>query len=160
MKERLDSSDRKILEALQKEGRTTNADLARQVGLSPPSMLQRVRRLEQKGFITGYQAELDPEKLGYSIVVFAMVSLSLHQEQPIENFLEAIGPVPEVIDCYHVSGDYDFLLKIVAKDMHDYERVLRDHLSRVRAIGKIHSCFVLRANKKNAELPIPENENG
>lgn len=155
MKERLDSSDRKILESLQKEGRTTNADLARLVGLSPPSMLQRVRRLEQKGFIVGYKAELDPEKLGYSIVVFAMVSLSLHQEQPIENFLEAIAPVPEVIDCYHVSGDYDFLLKIVAQDMHDYERILRDKLSSIKAIGKIHSCFVLRANKHNSEIPIP-----
>ncbi len=154
MKERLDTADRNILKLLQEDGRITNADLARKVGLSPPSMLQRVRRLEQKGFVRGYTAQLDPEKLGYTLQIMAMVSLSMHQEKPIEMFIKEIMDIPEVLECYHVSGDYDFMLKIVAKDMHDYERILRDQLSTIKAIGKIHSCFVLRANKEAHTIPI------
>lgn len=154
MKERLDSADRNILKLLQEDGRITNADLARKVGLSPPSMLQRVRRLEQKGFIKGYTANLDAEMLGFSLHVMAMISLSMHQDKPIEHFINEIMTIPEVMECYHVSGDFDFMLKIVAKDMHDYERILRDHLSTIKAIGKIHSCFVLRTNKEAQSLPV------
>lgn len=154
MKERLDGADRNILRLLQEDGRITNADLARRVGLSPPSMLQRVRRLEQKGLIKGYTATIDPEKLGFSITVMAMVSLAMHQDQPIDHFLKAVSSIPEIMECYHVSGDHDFMLKIVAKDMHDYERIVREHLSTIKAIGKIHSCFVLRANKQATAYPI------
>lgn len=154
MKERLDSADRNILKLLQEDGRITNADLARKVGLSPPSMLQRVRRLEKRGFIQGYTARLDAEMIGYSLQVMAMIGLSMHQDQPIESFIRAVDEVPEVIDCYHLSGDFDFMLHIVAKDMHDYERILRDHLSTIKAIGKIHSCFVLRTTKESQALPI------
>ncbi len=154
MKERLDQADRHILRLLQEDGRITNADLARQVGLSPPSMLQRVRRLEQKGLIKGYSAQLDPEKLGYSLQVLAMIGLAMHQDQPIENFISQVENVPEIMECSHVSGDYDFLLKIVAKDMHDYERIVRDHLSCIKSVGKIHSCFVLRVNKNSPSYPV------
>lgn len=154
MKERLDNADRSILRLLQEDGRMTNADLARKVGLSPPSMLQRVRRLEQKGFLKGYSAQLDPEKLGFGLQIMAMISLSMHQEQPIEMFLREVKDIPEVLECYHVSGDFDFMLKIVAKDMHDYERILRDNLSTIKAIGKIHSCFILRTNKDSKALPV------
>lgn len=155
MKERLDTADRNILRLLQEDGRITNADLARKVGLSPPSMLQRVRRLEQKGFVKQYTAQLDPEKLGYSLQVMAMISLSMHQDQPIENFLEEVMSIPEVLECQHVSGDFDFLLKIVALDIHDYERTVRERLSKIKSIGKIQSCFVLRSNKSSSALPIP-----
>lgn len=154
MKERLDQADRHILRLLQEDGRITNADLARQVGLSPPSMLQRVRRLEQKGLIRGYTARLDPEKLGFSLQVLAMISLAMHQDQPIENFISQVEGVPEILECSHVSGDYDFLLKIVAKDMNDYERIVRDHLSKIKSVGKIHSCFVLRTNKSSGSFPV------
>lgn len=154
MKERLDTADRNILKLLQEDGRITNADLARKVGLSPPSMLQRVRRLEQKGLIRGYSAQLDPEKLGYTLQIIAMIGLSMHQDKPIEVFIDEVMDIPEVLECHHVSGDYDFMLKIVAKDMHDYERVLRDHLSTIRAVGKIHSCFVLRTNKEARAIPL------
>lgn len=154
MKERLDQADRHILRLLQEDGRITNADLARQVGLSPPSMLQRVRRLEQKGLIKGYTARLDPEKLGFSLQVLAMISLAMHQDQPIENFISQVEGVPEILECSHVSGDYDFLLKIVAKDMNDYERIVRDHLSKIKSVGKIHSCFVLRTNKSSGSFPV------
>ncbi|MDK3156130.1 Lrp/AsnC family transcriptional regulator [Kamptonema cortianum] len=154
MKDRLDKSDRHILRLLQENGRITNADLARKVGLSPPSMLQRVRKLEESGTILGYSAVLDQQKLGYSIVVMAMISLAMHQEKPIDQFLAEIKGIPEVLECYHVSGDYDFLLKIVAKDIADYERVLLTHVAGIKSVGKIHSCFVLKTNKSSTPLPV------
>ncbi|MFM9873111.1 MAG: Lrp/AsnC family transcriptional regulator [Fimbriimonadaceae bacterium] len=154
MKERLDKSDRQILKLLQQDGRISNADLARKIGLSPPSMLQRVRKLEQSGFIKGYSTRLHAEKLGFNLDVMAMISLSMHQDQPIDLFIEEILKVPEVLACYHVSGDYDFMLRIVAKDMHDYERILKERLASIKAVGKIHSCFVLNVNKETEILPI------
>lgn len=154
MKDRLDRADKHILRLIQEDGRISNADLARKVGLSPPSMLQRVRKLEQGGFVKGYSARLDGEKLGFSILVFAMVSLSLHQDKPIDQFIAAVQEVPEVLECYHVSGDYDFMLKITARDMHDYERVLREKLAAIKVVGKVHSCFVLRVNKETDSLPL------
>ncbi|ARU40912.1 AsnC family transcriptional regulator [bacterium] len=154
MKERLDKSDRQILKLLQQDGRISNADLARKIGLSPPSMLQRVRKLETAGYVKGYSTRLNAEKLGFTLDVIAMISLSMHQDQPIDQFIENILEVPEVLACYHVSGDYDFMLRIVAKDMHDYERILKERLASIKAVGKIHSCFVLNVNKETEVLPI------
>lgn len=154
MKERLDKSDRQILKLLQQDGRISNADLARKIGLSPPSMLQRVRKLETAGYVKGYSTRLNAEKLGFTLDVIAMISLSMHQDQPIDQFIENILQVPEVLACYHVSGDYDFMLRIVAKDMHDYERILKERLASIKAVGKIHSCFVLNVNKETEVLPI------
>ncbi len=154
MKDKLDKYDREILRLLQEDGRISNADLARRVGLSPPSMLQRVRKLESGGYIRSYTTRLNAEKLGYSLVVLAMVSLTLHQGQPIEEFIQGIEDLPEILECYHVSGDYDFMLKIVAKDMQDYERILRTSLVSMRGVGKIHSCFVLSTCKDETILPV------
>ncbi len=154
MKERLDRTDRLILKSLQADGRITNADLARKVGLSPPSMLQRVRKLENKGLIKAYAASLDQELLGFSVTVFAMVSLSMHQDKPIDIFVEEVLKIPEVMECHHVSGDFDFLLKVVARDIHDYERVVREQLTAIQPVGKIHSAFVLRSNKETNALPL------
>jgi Lrp/AsnC family leucine-responsive transcriptional regulator len=154
MKERLDKADRHILRLLQEDGRISNADLARKVGLSPPSMLQRVRKLEQKKLVKGYTAVLDAEGLGFGLTVIAMVSLALHQDQPIDQFITEIESVPEVLECHHVSGDFDFMLRIVAKDMHDYERIMREHIASIKAVGKIHSCFVLRTTKESSALPV------
>jgi Lrp/AsnC family transcriptional regulator, leucine-responsive regulatory protein len=150
----LDEVDRELLRLLQAEGRTSNAELARKVSLSPPSVLQRVRRLEKQGLIQEYAAVLDPEKLGFSLTVVAMVSLALHQDQPIDNFRKKVQEFPEVLECLHVSGDYDFMLRIVAKDIHDYERFVSERLSAIKGIGKIHSCFVLAVNKRTTALPI------
>lgn len=154
MKDRLDKADKKILTLLQQDGRMTNADLARKVGLSPPSMLQRVRKLEKSGLIRGYTARIDARKLGFGIQVLAMVGLSMHQEDPIEHFLSEVENVDEVVECYHVSGDYDFMLKVVARDIEDYERIIRQKLSKISSVGKIHSCFVLGVNKESTALPV------
>jgi DNA-binding Lrp family transcriptional regulator len=113
-----------------------------------------MKKLKDYGFVQHTKAKLDPEKLGFSIQVVAMVSLALHQDQPIQNFAKLATKHPEVLECLHVSGDYDFMLRIVARDIHDYEKFITEKLSAIKGIGKIHSCFVLATNKQTTELPI------
>ncbi len=154
MKTHLDEVDVQILALLQGDGRITNADLAKRVGLSPPSVLQRVRSLEKAGLVRGYFALLDHERLGLRITALAMISLSLHQEQPIERFRKAIQDIPEILECYHVSGEYDFLLKIVVKDIRAYEQLVREKLSKIKGIGQIRSSFVLATPKYTTQIPL------
>ena len=154
MTDRFDDVDLHILRLLQQDGRITNAELARRVGLSPPSVLQRVRKLEEQKLIKGYTAILDHEAMGFNLVVMAMVSLAFHQEQPIERFRKAVPKMPEVLECLHVSGDFDFLLKIFVADMSSYEEFVRLRLSAIKGVGKIQSCFVLALNKHTTVLPI------
>ena len=154
MIDRLDDVDLNILRLLQQDGRISNAELARRVGLSPPSVLQRVRKLEEMKLVKEYTAVLDHEALGFKLVVMAMVSLALHQEQPIERFRKAVKDMPEVLECMHVSGDFDFLLKIVVKDMAAYEEFIRERLSAIKGVGKIQSSFILAMNKDTTALPI------
>jgi len=154
IKSHLDEIDLQILATLQADGRITNADLAKRVWLSPPSVLQRVRTLEKLGLIRGYHAILDAERMGLKITALAMVTLSLHQEQPIEGFRKAIQSIPEVLECYHVSGDFDFLLKIVVRDMRAYEQLVREQLTKIKGIGQIKTSFVLGTNKHTTKIPI------
>jgi Lrp/AsnC family transcriptional regulator, leucine-responsive regulatory protein len=150
----MDEVDLQILKLLQQDGRITNADLAKSVGLSPPSVLQRVRALENAGLIKGYAAILDPEKLGLKITAFAAISLSLHQDMPIERFRRSIQDIEEITECYHVSGDYDFLLKIVVRDMRAYETLIREKISRIRGIRQINSSFVFGVPKQTTAIPL------
>ena len=153
-KTHLDETDVQILHLLQNDGRITNAELAKRVGLSPPSVLQRVRALEKTGLIKGYVALLDPERLGLRITALVMISLSLHQEQPIERFRRAIQDIPEISECYHVSGDFDFLLKVAVRDMRAYELFLREKPSKIKGIGKITTNFVLATTKQTTQVPL------
>ena len=153
-KDSLDEKDIALLRLLQQDGRISNADLARKVELSPPSVLQRVRRLDSQGYVKNYTAILDSEKMGYGLLVFANVSLALHQEQPIERFRTAIAKIPQVLECHNISGEFDFLLKIAAADMRDYERFIREELTAISSVGKIQSCFVLGTSKQATILPI------
>jgi Lrp/AsnC family leucine-responsive transcriptional regulator len=153
-KTHLDEVDLEILRELQRDGRMTNADLARHVKLSPPSVLQRVRRLEEQGYISKYVAALSAEKLGFSLTVMAQISLSLHQETPIDQFVEAVQAITEIQECYHVSGEFDFLLKVVVTDMPAYEKLIREKLSRIPGVGRIQSCFVLSHAKENSGFAI------
>jgi Lrp/AsnC family leucine-responsive transcriptional regulator len=154
MKTHLDEVDLQILNLLQGDGRITNADLAKAVNLSPPSVLQRVRTLEKLGLVRAYTAILDHERLGLKITALAMISLSLHQEQPIERFRKEIQTIPEVLECYHVSGEFDFLLKIVVKDIRAYEQLVREKLSRIKGIGQIKTSFVLATPKYTTRVPL------
>jgi Lrp/AsnC family transcriptional regulator, leucine-responsive regulatory protein len=150
----IDEVDVQLLKLLQSDGRITNADLAKSVGLSPPSVLQRVRALERSGLIRGYTALLDAEKLGMRITAFAMISLSLHQDMAIERFRRAIQEVEEVQECYHVSGEYDFLVKIVVRDMRAYEVLIREKISRIRGIRQINSSIVFGVTKQTTAIPL------
>lgn len=152
--EKLDAVDLRLLKLLQEDGRITNADLARKVKLSPPSVLQRVRKLEESGLVTRYTAILDADRLGFRLCVMAMVSLALHQEKAIEGFRQAIVEIPEVMEVMHVSGDYDYLLKILIRDMGDYERLVREKISTIPGVGRIQSSFVLGINKNSTALPL------
>ncbi len=154
MKTHLDEVDVQLLALLQEDGRITNADLSKRVGLSPPSVLQRVRILEKSGLIRGYHALLDAERLGLRITALAMISLSLHQEQPIERFRRSVNEIPEILECYHVSGEFDFLLKIVVKDIRAYEQLIREKLSKIKGIGQIKTSFVLANTKYTTKIPL------
>ena len=154
MKTHLDEVDVQILALLQDDGRVTNADLAKHVGLSPPSVLQRVRILEKAGLIKGYHAILDADRLGLRVTALAMISLSLHQEQPIERFRRSVQEIPEILECYHVSGEFDYLLRIVVKDIRAYEQLVREKLSKIKGIRQIKTSFVLSVPKSSTKLPI------
>lgn len=154
MRAQIDETDRHILSLLQQDGRITNAEIAKRVGLSPPSALQRVRQLEKAGLIKAYTALLDPEKLGLRITVLAMITLAMHQEQAIERFRRSIQDIPEVVECYHVSGQYDYVLKILVRDIRAYEALVREKLSRIKGLGQITSSIVFAMPKHTTQIPL------
>lgn len=153
-KTHLDETDVQILTLLQNDGRITNADLAKSVGLSPPSVLQRVRALERAGLIKGYHAHLDPDRLGLRLTALVMISLALHNEQPIERFRRAIAEIPEVLECWNVSGEHDFVLKVVVRDMKAYEQLLREKITKIKGLHQIHTSFVLSTTKSSTQIPL------
>lgn len=155
MKLTLDATDIKILSILQEDGRIPNAELARKVGLSAPSALQRVRALERSGIVKQYVALLDAERLGLKVTVLAMISLSLHQEQPIERFRRSVQGIGEIVECYHCSGEFDYLVKILVPDIRAYERLVREKISKIRGIRQITSSFVLGVPKFTTAVPFP-----
>ena len=150
----LDEIDRALLRILQTDARISNADLARQVNLSPPAVHARMRRLQEQGVIRGYVAVLDHEALGYEMLCLISIRMERHQRPDIERVRAAVGQMPEVLECYHVSGEFDFLLKIVVEDMKAYEALVRDKLSHIKGLGKIQSCFALATNKQVHRLPL------
>ncbi len=151
----MDDTDRKILAILQEEGRLPNARIAERVGLSPPTVLERIRKLEEKGVIVGYTALVDAGHVGLNAVVFVAISLALHRAESIEEFRERILGLPEVLECHHVTGEDDFLLKVVVPDIANYEDFLLHKLTRVEGVSKIKSSFVLSTLKRDARLPLP-----
>jgi Lrp/AsnC family leucine-responsive transcriptional regulator len=152
---RLDRIDRRILATLQTDGRISNVALARQVNLSPTPCLERVRRLERAGYVTGYAALLDPAKLGVSLLVFVQVTLDRTTPDVFARFAEAVAPIPEVRECHMVAGGFDYLLKIRVADMEAYRRVLGEGLAAIPGVAQTHSYVVMEAVKDSHALPIP-----
>jgi len=151
---KIDDIDRRILCILQKEGRLPNARLAERVGLSPPSVLERVRKLEDRGVIRGYSAQVEEEMLDMKATVFVSVTLSFHNAEAINNFQRIILEMPEVIEAHHVTGEDDYLLKIVLPDIGAYESFLLDKLTRIEGVNKVKSSFVLSKLKRGGSLPL------
>lgn len=154
----LDTIDRRILRHLQQNARISTAELAEKVGLSVSPAWRRVRALEEAGVITGYQALVDPSAVGLSVSVFIHVSLEKQIETALEAFETAVRRRPEVMECYLMTGDADYLLRVVVPDLAAYERFLMDHLTRIRGIASIKSSFALRPVKQGSELPLPEDD--
>jgi len=150
----LDAIDRKILTLLQENARLANVDLAESVGLSPSPCLRRVRELEEGGVIRRYVTLLDPVPIGLPVSVFVNVTLERQVEHALEHFEAAILERPEVMECYLMTGDSDYLLRVVTADLAAYERFLMDHLTRVPGVASIKSSFALKQVKYRTALPL------
>ncbi|MEC8915711.1 MAG: Lrp/AsnC family transcriptional regulator [Candidatus Neomarinimicrobiota bacterium] len=150
----LDYKDKYLLEELQKNSRITNAELAKRIGLSPSSTLERVKKLEISGFIDKYIAILNPRKAGYSCFTFVEVKLARHGETPVENFISSIALIPEVLECHHITGEADFLLKVVTKDIPAYEELILHQLSALTNVQTMKTSVVLSTFKNETKLTV------
>jgi Lrp/AsnC family leucine-responsive transcriptional regulator len=150
----LDAIDIKILSLLQEDGRITNARLAKEVGISPPAMLERVKRLESSGVIRQYVTLVDREKTGFGLLVMIMISLSFHQISSLRQVMEQLKGLEEVLECYQITGDTDFLIKVAVKDMSSYTAFVNDKLSGIPGIQNIKTSFVLETVKLQTALPL------
>ena len=150
----LDNIDRRILTALQNNARISNVELARMVGLSPSPCLRRVKTLEDCGVIRRYVSLLDQGAVGFPVSVFVNVTLERQVESALEQFEAAIGKRPEVLECYLMTGDADYLLRVVTSDLASYERFLVDHLTRIPGVSSIKSSFALKQVSYRTALPL------
>lgn len=150
----LDEVDHAILEAVQANGRISNADLARAINLSPAATHTRLRRLERDGFIKDYTARLDREKIGYDLLCFIQVSLMVHQFDQIQQFRETVLALPEVLACYHITGEFDYLLKVVLHNRADLEQFVVNQLTPIPGVARLHTSLVLSEVKTAEILPI------
>ncbi len=150
----LDRVDRRILSALQRNARIANQELADQVGISASACWRRVRQLEQDGVIQRYAAVLDPVRLGLPVSILINVSLEKQGEKALQVFESAVAEWPEVMECYLMTGDADYLLRVVVADLAAYEQFLMRKLTRIPGIASIRSSFALRAVRHSSELPI------
>ncbi|MCB9137420.1 MAG: Lrp/AsnC family transcriptional regulator [Caldilineaceae bacterium] len=153
-KDQIDGLDQKILQELQENGRITNAELARRINLSPPAVHARIRRLEEAGYIRGYVALTDGEMLGYDMLCFVHILLAAHNSEQIETVRAALLGMPQVLECHHVTGEYDYILKVVARNRQALERFLVDQLTPVPGLTRIHTNLVLNTVKQTTCLPI------
>jgi len=150
----LDSIDRRLLAELQAEGRVTNVDLAKRVGLTAPPCLRRVRALEEAGVIRGYHADLDASRLGFTITVFAMVSLKSQAEEDLRAFENHIKALPEVRECHMLNGEIDFILKIVSKDLQSFQEFLTSKLTPAPNVASVKTSLTIRTAKNEPGVPL------
>ena len=154
----LDRTDLRMLTVLQGDGRITNAELAERVSLSPSACLRRLQRLEAAQVITGYTAQIDPQAVGLGLQAFVRVQLSKHESAAIEGFVEHVNGWDEVVACYALTGDMDYLLHVHVADLKDFSRFLLDHLLNATGVADVNSSFVLRTVKRSAALPLRQLE--
>ena len=150
----LDETDLKLLRILQNNSNITTKELANKVNLSSTPVFERIKKLEKGGFIKKYVAILDAASLGKSLIVFCNITLKEHTKEIGNQFVKDIKSLKEVTECYNVSGDYDFLLKVVVKDMKGYQNFVLNHLGEIKNIGSAHSTFVMGEIKHSYSVPI------
>jgi len=152
----IDEIDGRILELIQDNARIANTELAEKVGLSPSPCSRRLTALEQSGTIRGYAALLDPARIGLPVSVFVSVTLEKQVDEALQIFEAAIRPLPEVMECYLMTGDADYLLRVAVPDLDAYQRFLLDHLTRIPGVASIKSSFALKQVRYKTAMPLTQ----
>lgn len=152
-KAELDRTDRRIIRALQQNGRMTNLDLSAAVNLSPSPCLRRLKALEQSDVIQGYSAQVDPRRYGLPVTVFVRIRLELHSRESVLRFEESVRSIPEILECHLMTGLSDYLLRVLVSDLEDYERFVRTRLHPIGGISSIDSSFVYGVVKRTHVFP-------
>ncbi len=151
---RKDKTDLKILQLLQENSKRTNLALSKLINLSPAPTLERVKKLERRGFIESYHAVVNKEKMGLNVVTFVLVNLGWHKPNALDRFIRKIEKIDEVVQCYVVTGDADLLIKVIAADIPAYERLLFKTLSKIEEIERLKTLMVLSEVKNSTVLPL------
>lgn len=154
----MDKIDRTILDILQKDGRIKNAELAKRIGKSPPSTLERVKKLERNGVIDRYACIVNPENVGIETFTFLKVTLVRHGSESVMEFIEAVDKVEEILECHHITGEADFILKVAVRNIPAYEDLVLHTLTALPGILHLKSMIVLSTTKKETRLPIHKND--
>lgn len=150
----LDHTDSMILEILQQEGRISNADLAKRIHLSPAATHARLRRLENENFIEGYGARVNHEKLGYNMLCYIHISLQTHAADELTKFRDELRNMPEVLECSFVTGDFDYLLKVVLKDQQDLEHFILRRLAPLSGVSRVNTSLIVSEIKSTSIVPV------
>lgn len=150
----LDAADRAILRLLQEDAFLTTKEIAARLNLTTTPVFERVKRLEREGYIRRYAALLDRRKIGLSMLVLCEVSLKEHNRDFLLRFEESVVGLPEVMECHHITGEYDYLLKVTVRDMDDYQRFIKEKLAALENIGRVQSHFVMTEVKNSTVLPV------
>jgi len=150
----LDDVDIKILKVLQRNSQITVKQLASMVHLSPSPTFERQKRLEREGYIERYMAVVNAEKAGNGIIVFCNIRLKQHTQKLISEFMDAVQDIEEITECYNTSGDYDFLVKVYARDMKAYQQFMLNTLGTIECVGSLHSIFVIGEIKNTRAVPV------
>lgn len=153
----LDEVDIALLDELQQDSSLSNVELARRVNLAAPTVHARIRRLIDLGYIQRYVALLDRERMGFDMLCFIQVSLQVHQSEEVNIFREAVAQMPEVLECYHVTGGTDYLLKVVIRHQKDLQRFLMERITPIRGIARIQTSLALTEIKATTVLPLKDN---
>lgn len=150
----IDSIDLQLLDLLQNDSRLTIKQLAARVHLSTTPVFERVKRLEQEGFVEKYVAVVNAEKLGRGFAAFCFIRLKQHSLENSSRFMEDVQQIPEIVECYNISGDHDFMLKVYVNSMHDYQDFVLQKLGSMNSVGSVSSFFVLSEVKNSHTLPL------
>jgi len=150
----LDNFDKNLLSTLQKDGRISNVELAETANLSESACLRRVRALEEKGFIDRFVALLDQKRVGLTDTVFVHIVLKREEKSELLAFEEAVKEIPEILECYLMTGEFDYLLHIVVANMADFERLHNDSLTQLPGVSRVNSSFAIRTVQKTTQLPL------
>ena len=153
--EGLDASDRAILQLLQEDAFLTTKEMAARLNLTTTPVFERVKRLEREGYIARYTALLDRRKIGLSMLVFCDVALKEHNRDFLLRFEESVVGLPEVMECHHITGEYDYMLKVAVRDMDGYQHFIKEKLAALENIGRVQSHFVMTEVKNSTVLPLP-----